>query len=54
MQQIDKRAMAFMRWVIVLTLFGAVIYQSNRIDELKSQLASEAAQCVALAKSCQK
>jgi hypothetical protein len=35
-----KSATTFMRWVIVLALFGTVIYQSNRIDELKQQLDS--------------
>jgi hypothetical protein len=35
-----QTATTFMRWVIVLSLFGAVIYQSNQIDKLKRQLIS--------------
>lgn len=38
MQMTREKATTFMRWVIVLTLFGMVIWQSNRIDELKQQL----------------
>jgi hypothetical protein len=33
-----ETATTFMRWVIVLSLFGAVIYQSNRIEALQHQL----------------
>ena len=36
-----KSATTFMRWVIVLTLFGAVIYQSNKIDALQQQFDSK-------------
>jgi len=43
--EITKRGAAtFMRWVIVLTLFGATIYQSNQIDKLKEELASKTVQ----------
>jgi hypothetical protein len=36
-----KYAITFMRWLIVLTLFGAVIYQSNRNDALQREIDSK-------------
>jgi hypothetical protein len=33
-----KSATTFMRWVIVLTLFGTVIYQNNKIDALQQRV----------------
>jgi hypothetical protein len=33
-----KYATTFMRWLIVLALFGAVIYQSNRNDALQAEI----------------
>lgn len=33
-----KTATIIMRWVIFLTLFGTVIWQSNQIDTLRQQL----------------
>jgi len=63
-----KTAETFMRWFIVLTLFGAFIFQSSRIKELQLRLDSKTMQYDSLhkdwasleqeaadyAKSCQK
>jgi hypothetical protein len=37
----QQTATTFMRWVIVLSLFAAVIYQSGQIVELKHQLVEQ-------------
>jgi hypothetical protein len=45
-----KYATTFMRWVIVLLLFGAVIYQSNRNDALQREIDSKDARIGSLYK----
>jgi hypothetical protein len=43
-----QTATTFMRWVIVLSLFGALIYQSNQIDNLKHELVSTIKESISL------